>query len=262
MKPALERIYTNEEWERHYEDVQRVSLFTQLSWVTSGEKKLDEIKGDLEERLRINNETIQAHEDQNQARLKSIFSRVGGFLERKLFTYDGRTASDKLVNILQAENRSISNLARQEERKLQNFKFYLYQHSPYNDVRMLMSMYVDEFIGTHFKNEQGANGDRDLRRRFQNLLYFSRFGGAPFEDGSYLFNVGSEKSPAVTAAQSEINFLFDLGLIRECRLGIYKDNLTHAGSGVLKRLDDTIGESVAAQCFRDARPGAPCVPSI
>ena len=157
--------------------------------------------------------------------------------------------SEKDIEDLHQDNENIFRFIKSEERKFRDLKFHMYEHSPDPDVRELMREGVDTLIAEYLTLT--AEPDKDMRFRYQDLLFLSYLGGQPAEDGLYRFRpwMGESFPPAVP--QSEMAFLAEIGLIESDTEPTYHgDNLTPAGSAVLARLNEDLGPSTAELFIR------------
>ncbi|MGB4107445.1 MAG: hypothetical protein WBK55_06590 [Alphaproteobacteria bacterium] len=153
---------------------------------------------------------------------------------------------EKTPGALQQDNENILRFIESEQRNLRHLKFYLYEHSPYPDAREMLEGDVDFFIMEYLDTDT----EKDLRLHFQDLLFLALLGGEPTEDGLYKFHPWDEIFPP-PAQQGEMAYLIRLGMIETCTKPTdYGDNLTHTGTAVLKRLNELLGPSTAASCYK------------
>lgn len=195
-----------------------------LSWELDAWEEVEEkVKQRLENKIKNNNDALRLLETQPD--------------------------SEKDIEDLHQDNENILRFIKSEERKFRDLKFHMYEHSPDPDVRELMREGVDTLIAEYLTLT--AEPDKDMRFRYQDLLFLSYLGGQPAEDGLYRFRqwMGENFPPAVP--QAEMAFLAEIGLIESDTEPTYHgDNLTPAGSAVLARLNEDLGPSTAELFIR------------
>lgn len=210
-------------WDRRERDALMCNSLS-MSWVLTDWEEVEErVKQRLENKIKNNNDAMRLLETQPD--------------------------SEKAIEDLHHDNETILRFIKSEERKFRDLKFYLYEHSPYPDVSKMMREGVDTLIAEYLTLT--AEPDKDMRSHYQDLLFLSHLGGEPAEEGFYRFRpwMGENFPPAVP--QVEMALLAEIGLIEsDTEPKYFGDNLTKAGSAVLKRLNEDLGPSTAELCYR------------
>jgi hypothetical protein len=249
MDLKFHRNFSDTQWKKHYADVPGIKdAVDQIRELKRCVARFEANKCAVEYDQEVNNETIRYHEEKIRARCTSRLSRAWYSVEKLLTTYEGRTKSEKIIDQLAGENRDGEKFIKEEERKLRDFKFYLYEHSNHPEVWFFVQREIDFFIRNNFTEGPQA-ADDDNVARYHDLLYLSRFGGGPVKGGSYRFNAGQHKNPFCEALPKEMRFLAELGMIEAHKSTTFENNLTRAGSAVLKRLDETLGPCAFSRYF-------------
>lgn len=178
------------------------------------EHEIENIKNGLEHKIKENNEALSLLRD----------------------------GSEKAAEDLRDDNEKIFRFIKRQETNLRNFKFFLYGGSPNVDVREAVVGVIDLFIMEYLDTDAAGDG----MARHHDYLYLSHRGGQPTEDGRYKFDIQIGDKP-VYAELAKIQFLAREGLINTDGVMQFDENLTHAGSALLKRLDELRGDSMALQ---------------
>lgn len=236
FQPALRA----KEWEVRLTHVPAVNARDQFLLVRVCEKKFETIKSAYESLIDRNIiEGIRLEAERHNPTLKSAFAKGVDFLKAKL-SWDERQHPQKSYATLQQQNENIRNFINWETGKLLELKLHLYECSSFENVRQAMQTEVDDFIAQNLIDTPQGN-----ELSLHDMLYLSHFGGAKLnEEDTYRFNAGD---PLITVSSSKVRFLSELGLIAEAERETYKDNLSYAGRGVLKRMDKRKGPSIIAQ---------------
>jgi hypothetical protein len=102
-----------------------------------------------------------------------------------LYLLGSKPGSQKDIEDLHQDNEIILHFMECEKRNFRDLKFSLYEESPFPKVRDMMKEDVDTLIAEYLTIS--ATTDKDMRPRYQDLLFLSHLGGQPAEEGMYRF---------------------------------------------------------------------------
>lgn len=222
-------------WNQRFEKLRFQTPVHQLEEVRNAENEFEHIKSAYENAIESN--VAAAHEIENAQRekaLRSSFAKVVAAV-KNAFTYIDRDYTACSSMHLGIENRDIVDRIKWETKKLLELKIHLYEHSKYVQAQDAMKTEIDNFITENLvEPRKGAPVPHDM-------LYLSGYGGAKTSEEIYTFNAGD---PLIAVPLKSMEFLLSQGLI-ESTGETYKDNVTHSGRVILKRMNDVLGLPVA-----------------